>query len=97
MRQSPGRRQAGDVERLLDRQRHAEQWQAHALGELRIAIGRLLASALEVANDDGIDRTVEPAMRRIAASQASRALSCLAAKATTRTCAGAASKSGVGR
>ena len=60
MRQSPSRRQAGDVERLLDRHRYAEQRQAHALGELLVAIGRLLASAPEVANDDGIDRAVEP-------------------------------------
>ena len=55
---APGRRQAGDVERLLDGHRQAEQWPGFAARQSVVGILGRLPRPLEIAHDDGVDRLV---------------------------------------
>ena len=58
LRDAPGGRQAGHVERLLHRHRHAEQRPLVAARQRRVGGPGGLSRTLEVAHDDGIDRGV---------------------------------------
>ena len=76
-REAPGRRQAGDVVRLLDRHRHARAARRRcrtSATRASQALG-LRAGAVEVADDDGVDRRRQSrSMRAIAASHSAAAL-----------------------
>ena len=59
MRKAPCRRQAGDVERLLQGHGDAEQRQPLAAAKRGIGGARGLSGAIEIANDDRVDRPVQ--------------------------------------
>ena len=58
---APGRRQAGDVERFLDRHRHAVQrsaWQP--LRQCLVRATRTFVSPFPVEDDDGVEGGIQP-------------------------------------
>jgi hypothetical protein len=58
-RVTPGGRQAGDTELLLNRHRQAEQWAALAFGESGVGSFGDRARPLEIAHDDSVDLPIE--------------------------------------
>ena len=66
---APARDQPRDIERFLDRHRHAEQRRALAGGNFGVGLGGGLARAIEIADDHRVDRRVarlDPRDRRLA-------------------------------
>jgi hypothetical protein len=55
---SPARRQAADIEGLLDRQGNSEQWSPLAAPKRCVGLQRRHAGAFEVANHHRVDRAV---------------------------------------
>lgn len=58
LREAPGGRQARDVETLFDRHRQAEEGRTLAGGPASVRRLGLLAGAVEVAHDHGVDLAV---------------------------------------